>query len=92
MLAKPGPLPSGHGWAFEPKWDSFRAIIRSGDQYCVRSRRGRLMTPTALILFDLPEVKVFRRRTSRTGSGARRAAGLSGRIRAGLAAQPSEKP
>jgi bifunctional non-homologous end joining protein LigD len=43
MLAKSGPLPTGNGWSFEPKWDGFRAIVRSGD-YCVRSRRGWLMT------------------------------------------------
>jgi hypothetical protein len=37
MLAKPGPRPIGVGW-LEPKWDGFRAIIRSGDRYCVRSQ------------------------------------------------------
>ena len=26
MLLRPGPLPSGEGWAFELKWDGFRAI------------------------------------------------------------------
>jgi bifunctional non-homologous end joining protein LigD len=44
MLAKPGALPTVRGWWFEPKWDGFRAIVRSGDDYCVRSRRGWLMT------------------------------------------------
>src|SRR4051812_3987627 len=43
MLAKGGPLPSGRGWSFEPKWDGFRALVRWGDGYTVRSRRGRLM-------------------------------------------------
>ena len=33
MLAKPGPLPRGRGWAFEPKWDGIRALIRSGEDY-----------------------------------------------------------
>jgi bifunctional non-homologous end joining protein LigD len=44
MLARPGPLPTGRGWWFEPKWDGFRAIVRSGDDYRVRSRRGWQMT------------------------------------------------
>jgi bifunctional non-homologous end joining protein LigD len=44
MLAKPGRLPTGRGWSFEPKWDGFRAIIRSGDDYAIRSRRGWRMT------------------------------------------------
>jgi len=47
MLANPGPLPTGRGWSFELKWDGFRAIVRSGDSYCVRSRRGWLMTEAA---------------------------------------------
>jgi ATP-dependent DNA ligase len=38
MLAKPGLLPTGRGWSFEPKWDGFRAIVRSSEDYCVRSR------------------------------------------------------
>ncbi|GAA1220872.1 ATP-dependent DNA ligase [Kitasatospora nipponensis] len=29
MLATPGPLPRGAGWAFEVKWDGARAIARS---------------------------------------------------------------
>jgi ATP-dependent DNA ligase len=31
MLARSGRLPTRRGWAFEPKWDGFRAIVRSGD-------------------------------------------------------------
>jgi ATP-dependent DNA ligase len=40
MLAKPQPsIPDGHGWAFEPKWDGFRAIVfRDGDELLVQSR------------------------------------------------------
>jgi hypothetical protein len=30
MLAKPGQLPTCAGRAFEPKWNSFRATIRTG--------------------------------------------------------------
>jgi ATP-dependent DNA ligase len=41
MLAKAvDGLPDGEGWLYEPKWDGFRAIVRSGDDYCVRSRPG----------------------------------------------------
>ena len=40
MLAKPGSaLPDGPGWAYEPKWDGFRAIVfRDGDEILVQSR------------------------------------------------------
>jgi len=33
MLARSGPLPTRPGWSFEPKWDGFRAIVRTGDDY-----------------------------------------------------------
>src|SRR5689334_23268216 len=51
MLARSGPLPTRPGWAFEPKLDGFRAIVRSGDAFEVRSRRGWRMTAL------LPELK-----------------------------------
>ncbi|MBP1705366.1 MAG: dependent ligase, partial [Chloroflexi bacterium] len=40
MLARPGDsLPDGEGWAFEPKWDGFRAIVfRDGDEVLIQSR------------------------------------------------------
>ncbi|HSW43468.1 MAG TPA: ATP-dependent DNA ligase [Patescibacteria group bacterium] len=40
MLARPGAsLPDGPGWAYEPKWDGFRAIVfRDGDELLVQSR------------------------------------------------------
>jgi ATP-dependent DNA ligase len=40
MLAKPvAALPDGPGWAFEPKWDGFRAIVfRDGAELFVQSR------------------------------------------------------
>jgi|tagenome__1003787_1003787.scaffolds.fasta_scaffold20653977_2 bifunctional non-homologous end joining protein LigD len=59
MLAKPGPLPTRGGWAFEPKWDGFRAIIRSGDEYCVRSRRGWQLTELLPEFSALPIEGVF---------------------------------
>ena len=38
-------LPTGDGWAFEPKWDGFRAIafVDAGDVY-LQSRNGRPLT------------------------------------------------
>ena len=31
MLAKPGPLPTGRVWSFEPKWDGYRSVaVRIG--------------------------------------------------------------
>ena len=33
MLARSGSLPSRGRWAFEVKWDGFRALVRSGDDY-----------------------------------------------------------
>jgi ATP-dependent DNA ligase len=44
MLARSGPLPTRPGWSFEPKWDGFRAIVRMGDGFEVRSRGGWEMT------------------------------------------------
>jgi hypothetical protein len=29
MLARSGPLPTRPGWSFEPKWDGFRALVRT---------------------------------------------------------------
>jgi ATP-dependent DNA ligase len=35
-------LPEGHGWAYEPKWDGFRAIaFVDGDDVFLQSRNGR---------------------------------------------------
>jgi bifunctional non-homologous end joining protein LigD len=59
MLAKPGALPTASGWSFEPKWDGFRAIVRSGDNYTVRSRRGWLMTDLLPEFACIPVEGVF---------------------------------
>jgi ATP-dependent DNA ligase len=40
MLARSGRLPAEAGYAFELKWDGFRAIVRAGEGFSVRSRRG----------------------------------------------------
>ena len=38
-------LPTGDGWAFEPKWDGFRAIaFVDGDDVYIQSRNGRPLT------------------------------------------------
>jgi bifunctional non-homologous end joining protein LigD len=44
MLARSGPLPTRPGWSFEPKWDGFRGIVRTGEDFAVRSGRGWNMT------------------------------------------------
>ena len=42
MLATPGPVPSGSGWAFEFKWDGVRAVAAvAGDQIRVQSRNDK---------------------------------------------------
>lgn len=45
MLARPGELPTGNGWAHEVKWDGFRAIVATENGLRVRSRRGWNLTP-----------------------------------------------
>jgi ATP-dependent DNA ligase len=45
MLAKPGPLPDGDGWLFDPKWDGFRSIaFRDGDELVLGSRNEKPLT------------------------------------------------
>ncbi len=55
MLLRPGALPKGDQWAFELKWDGFRAIVSTEDGLRVRSRRGWNMTSR------LPELAVLPR-------------------------------
>lgn len=46
MLAKPGGLPDGDGWAFEIKWDGVRALAFCADgRLRLHSRRGGDITP-----------------------------------------------
>jgi ATP-dependent DNA ligase len=54
MLARSGSLPTRGRWAYEVKWDGFRAIVRAGDDYRVRSRRGWDMTQLVRELQALP--------------------------------------
>jgi bifunctional non-homologous end joining protein LigD len=54
MLARPGGLPSGDGWAYEVKWHGFRAMVSTEDGLRVRSRRGWDMTERLPELAELP--------------------------------------
>ena|SRR5437773_104417 len=54
MLARPGRLPDEDGYAYEPKWDGFRAIVRCGGEFRVRSRRAWNMTSRLPKLAALP--------------------------------------
>jgi bifunctional non-homologous end joining protein LigD len=57
MLATSGPLPGDEErWAFEPKWDGFRAIVHSDDRRArVVSRRGTELTGRLPELAPLPK-------------------------------------
>ena len=53
MLARSGLIPIGD-YAFEVKWDGFRALVSRNGDYQVRSRRGWRMTSLLPELADLP--------------------------------------
>jgi bifunctional non-homologous end joining protein LigD len=44
MLATVGPLPTGHGWAFEAKWDGIRAVLYISDTVRILTRNDRDVT------------------------------------------------
>jgi bifunctional non-homologous end joining protein LigD len=54
MLSRSARLPTGGRWAFEVKWDGFRAIVSTEDGLRVRSRRGWNMTDALPELRQLP--------------------------------------
>jgi bifunctional non-homologous end joining protein LigD len=54
MLSRPGPIPTGPRWAYEVKWDGFRAIVSTENELRVRSRRGWNMTAALPELARLP--------------------------------------
>jgi bifunctional non-homologous end joining protein LigD len=54
MLARSGPIPTRAHWAFEVKWDGFRAIVSTENEMLVRSRRGWNMTERVPELWALP--------------------------------------
>jgi len=45
MLATPGPLPEGPGWAYEFKWDGIRAVaVVEGGRTRLYARSGAEVT------------------------------------------------
>jgi bifunctional non-homologous end joining protein LigD len=54
MLARAGSLPKRDGYAYEVKWDGFRAIVSTVDFLRVRSRRGWDMADLVPELSELP--------------------------------------
>ena len=54
MLLRPGAIPAGDGWAFELKWDGFRAMVSTENGLDVRSRRNWKMTERVPELEQLP--------------------------------------
>jgi bifunctional non-homologous end joining protein LigD len=54
MLAKSGQLPRRRDFAYEVKWDGFRAIVSTEGSLRVRSRRGWDMTDRVPFLAKLP--------------------------------------
>lgn len=57
MLATPGPVPAGPGWAFEFKWDGVRAVTAvAGDQVRVQSRNDKPLADTYPELGELRDL------------------------------------
>ena len=54
MLLRLGGIPSGDGWAFELKYDGFRAIVSTEDGLQIRSRRAWNMSDRVPELRELP--------------------------------------
>ena len=54
MLLRPGGIPSGDGWAFELKYDGFRAIVSTENGLQIRSRRAWNMSDRVPELRELP--------------------------------------
>jgi bifunctional non-homologous end joining protein LigD len=54
MLLRPGGIPTGDCWAFELKYDGFRAIVSTEDGLRVRSRRAWNMSERVPELRELP--------------------------------------
>jgi bifunctional non-homologous end joining protein LigD len=59
MLAHSGKLPTRGEWAYEVKWDGFRAIVSTDGGLRVRSRRGWDMTELVPELAALPVCAIF---------------------------------
>jgi bifunctional non-homologous end joining protein LigD len=72
MLARCGRLPADPGYVFELKWDGFRALVRCGSEFRVRSRRGWNMTDLLPELAPLPVDAVLDGDSSRSVTKAGR--------------------
>src|SRR4051812_4711714 len=55
MLLRSGRFPTSGDYAFEPKWDGFRALVSRNGHLRVRSRRGWDMTSLPPELAGLPD-------------------------------------
>ena len=55
MLLRSGRLPTSGDYAFEPKWDGFRALVSRNGDLRVKSRRGWDMTSLVPELAGLPD-------------------------------------
>src|SRR3954451_24395478 len=56
MLLRSGRLPASGDYAYEPKWDGFRALVSRNGKLRVKSRRGWDMTSLVPELAGLPEL------------------------------------
>jgi bifunctional non-homologous end joining protein LigD len=59
MLARSAPMPTRHGFAFEPKWDGFRALLSTERGFRMISRRRWNMTALVEELCAFPARGVF---------------------------------
>jgi ATP-dependent DNA ligase len=64
MLSRSSPMPNRAGYAYEPKLDGFRCLIRTEGTFEARSRRFWNMTP------HLPELDAIPARGIFDGDGA----------------------
>src|SRR5918912_1155991 len=73
MLARSGRLSARGDFAYEVKWDGFRAIVSTENGMHVRSRRGWNMTDRVGFLADLPVPAILdgQRRSARYLPGER---------------------
>ena len=59
MLARAARLPTSGDFAYEVKWDGFRAVVSTEGTLRVRSRRGWDMTERVQFLAELPTRGIF---------------------------------
>jgi bifunctional non-homologous end joining protein LigD len=59
MLARSGQIPTRGDWAYEIKWDGFRALVSTEGRFRIRSRRGWDMTDLIHELATFPVYGTF---------------------------------